>query len=527
MAGAMLKANMAPAHVNTYCTDSLSQNPPTFGRGSAQVKSRLFDVVVANPPYGYCPKSKELNSYLIPFAIPAFNFDEEGNEIDFSESVFLPIAGKVPPKESNRGKLRDSYALFFGLADRKLREGGTLSYITPNTWLSIPTYKYLRKYFLTNYTIHYIVNFNNISSRDSIFLPDAGVAASVVVMTKAPPPKGHCVRFLDLSSTATVQSKFAAFSTIQWKDEDKATKTYKDISNFTLKEISSLPFVEREQSDFLQAPEYILRTSSDLLQKIVRGTQRLSDLVPTYQGVGAGSVSLLVASSRSQLRDKVENIVFTGKTAPYGKTIHNHIQKGLREGNIDLSYDCRRDFPFAFQKDFKPYCQPPLHWIYMDHNILWRSRSVRDGKPVSEIFETHKLLVLERRTQGRILASVSRSPFAPQAGGRFFYSIPVQGTTVDDLYVLAALINSSVVNYYYRKMGQGDKDIFLKPLASLPKSLYRDLLCLSKEIHDICQEGPPDKCPSYRSLVESVDRKVASLYDLTSEEISEIQRIFP
>lgn len=448
-----------------------------------RAKRRKYDVVIANPPYAFADDSTALNRQLIPFAVPAYNFDGEGQETSFDHSAQLR-RGKIPDTEANRGKLRDLYALFFGVADQRLSDGGILTYITSNTWLAIPTYKFFRKYFLENYTIHYIVNFNNISDRNSIFQPDAGIATAVVVMTRRPPPPGHRIRYLDLSEVATVKEKFEAFCHIKWMG---AARDRRDISSFELKPISSLPFEEAEQAGFLERPDYILRISTDetLAHKLEEGTKRISEMMPSFQGIITGGPAALVAPTRQELREKIESQVFTGRLDGIGQTLTKHVRAGLKSGAISTDYDPSKEFHFAFQKDFEEYSQPPLYWTYMDHAILWRSRMFRRRKPAGEIFEKHKLFVLERREQSRLLALVTRTALAPQQGGRFFYFVPRNGTNVDDLYVAAAMINSATVNYYYRTAGQGNKDVRLKPIDSLPSETYDELLRLSRDLHDL------------------------------------------
>ena len=120
---------------------------------------------------------------LIPFAYPKNNFDNIGNIIKFVPNI--KIKSKVPNFEKNRGKLKDMYGFAFGVADRLIKNGGIISFITSNTYLSIPTYKWLRKYLLDNLKIEYIINFNKTGEKsNSMFEPESAISTCIIILQK-------------------------------------------------------------------------------------------------------------------------------------------------------------------------------------------------------------------------------------------------------------------------------------------------------------------------------------------------------
>ena len=161
---------------------------------------------------------------------------------------------------------------------------------------------------------------------------------------------------------------------------------------------------------------------------------------------------------------------------------------------------------------------PATAWIYMDHHILWRSRLQRRGKPVTTLFERHKLFVLERREQNRLVALVTDQAMAPQHGGRFFYFAAGPGRSVDDLHTMCALLNSRLVSCYYRAAGQGNKDLRVRPLASMPGELRARLCAASKRQHELHLQAAPGHALDSAAVQAEIDSLVEDLYELSPAE---------
>ena len=125
-----------------------------------------FDVVIANPPYG-----ANIDRYVKKFE-------------------------KKYPETTKSYK--DIYKIFYELGLSKLVVlNGTLSFITPNTFLTQPRYKDLRKYLL-KHTIQRIINLG-----ENVF--QAVVPTAVTIVAKTEPVSDSEVNFADLS----VSSKYS------------------------------------------------------------------------------------------------------------------------------------------------------------------------------------------------------------------------------------------------------------------------------------------------------------------------------
>lgn len=108
-----------------------------------------FDIVIGNPPYRLCQPS---------------NTDEY--HLNYYKDKYNVASYKI-----------DLFHLFFEKGINLLRDGGSLSYITPNTYLTNKYIKPLRKFILDSCSVKKIVN------HDKVF-DAASVDTATIIMTK-------------------------------------------------------------------------------------------------------------------------------------------------------------------------------------------------------------------------------------------------------------------------------------------------------------------------------------------------------
>lgn len=425
-------------------------------------KENKYDIIVGNPPYGHIQPNKFMKDYLIPYAYAENNFDKEGNEVSYSKDN-SNFTGNVPDKEKNRGKLTDMYAFFFGIADLLVKDNGTIAFITSNTYLTIPTYKWMRKYWLENYKINYIVNFNNISERsNSMFAPEAGIATSIIVMSKGRPNKNSRIKYLDLSDIDNIPEKYNSFCNISWNDR---RKNKNDIKKFTIKGLEEIPFMEVFQRNFHEKNDYII--SYSVYDEILDIIEKQSVPITTYSnknmGVDVGDLNYLVDKSTTGIKNKIIKYVFADNLRNFGKTSLNYISDNLKNGKINKNFDEKRVVPFVYQKHMKRYGYSERYYTYLDSDILWRSRlKNKDNIFDNPIMSKTKMGVVEKRGSGEIFAFVSNEIILPQHGGRFMYLVPNDSVSESDLYLISSIINSDIIQIYYKLRQQGDKDVLIK-----------------------------------------------------------------
>ena len=126
-----------------------------------------FDVAIGNPPYRggreWKKENKELYDYFLrAYAVAEYQFD--------------------------------MYVLFMERGVRSVRQGGTVAYITPNTWLNNKSTQLLRRYVLQNTRILAIAD----HSRETVF--EAGIVLPVVTVMQKEPPRDHVCTVLEPDS---------------------------------------------------------------------------------------------------------------------------------------------------------------------------------------------------------------------------------------------------------------------------------------------------------------------------------------
>lgn len=454
-----------------------------------KAKDKKFDIVIGNPPYGPTKVNEDMKNKVIPFAFPDYNFDNLEENISFK---WDHRKGKAPKSEKNLGKLNDLYGYFFGVADFLCKENGIVSFITSNTYLTIPTYKWFRKYILENYTIDYLINFNKVSEKaNSMFYPDAGIATSIIIMRKKNPEISHAVKYLDLSDVDSIKEKYEAFSKIEWGNTShKINKNH--IKKFEIKQLNDIGFKIVLQKDFFENKDYIFSLAEEVENSILNKIEKISVPITSYSsknmGVDLGDVKLS-QKTPEKLENVIESIIFKKDFKTLGKTLQAHLLNQFKADKINVKFDKKKVVKYVYQKYLEPYGYKEVHYTYLDPDILWRSRIKNRKNIVSNpILAKNKLFILERRAKEQILSLVTDENLVPQHGGRFMYLVESETFSLNDMYFLSAIINSDVLQYFYRKRLIGNKDILVPKLKDIEDEVKKTIIEISKEIHSIKKE---------------------------------------
>lgn len=173
-----------------------------------------FDIVIGNPPYKLCQPSNTDEYYL-----------------NYYKEHYSVASYKI-----------DLFHLFFEKGIMLLTEGGSLSYITPNTYLTNKYIKPLRKYILENGKIHKIIN------HDKVF-DSASVDTATIILSKE-------------------------------NTEDSTISVLKS-ENFVFQEIC-----KKQQRDWLNDKELIFNINEEEAEKL-DDCLSLGDICKTYFGIQA------------------------------------------------------------------------------------------------------------------------------------------------------------------------------------------------------------------------------------------------
>lgn len=451
-----------------------------------RAKKKKFNIVIGNPPYGPTKVNNEMKNNILPFAFPEYNFNNKGENVKFEWNK-SNSQSNVPREEKNLGKLNDLYGYFFGVADFLCDKNGVISFITSNTYLTIPSYKWFRKYILENYTIEYLINFNKVSEKgNSMFYPDAGVATSIIIMRKQVPDATHDLSYLDLSSIDNIKGKYEAFSNIEWGNRTgKLNKN--DIKKFEIKELSKIDFKTITQSDFLKNNDYVFSLGEASEMGVLDKIEAQSIPVTTYStknmGVDLGDL-ILAKSTPDEVEDVIKNVIFKKELKVLSNTLKNHLTSQFKAEKINMNFDKSKVVKFVYQKHLEPFGVNQINYTYLDPDILWRARiKNRVNLLDNPINSKQKLFLLERRAKEQILSLVTEENIVPQHGGRFMYLVQSDLLNLEDMYLLSAIINSKVLQYVYKKRLIGNKDILVPRLENIEEDLRSEIIKISKEMH--------------------------------------------
>ncbi|MCX6737069.1 MAG: N-6 DNA methylase [Candidatus Parcubacteria bacterium] len=220
----------------------------------------------------------------------AFNFEDEFKEV-FKQGGFDVIIGNPPyvdvrridsktknyifnhfPSTKNRTNL---FAVFIEKGLNLLKTGGRLGFIVPNTILTHSSFKELRNFILSNFTIEIIVNLG------AKVFKDAQVDTIILIFKKDKCAKNHQIK-------------------IMRKDNLGIQK------NFTIK-----------QSDFDKDPEKRFSLISpklfEIITKIETGKNMLGKFYHGYNGINPGNQRNTVVTKNPNLSDKKFKKIIDGK----------------------------------------------------------------------------------------------------------------------------------------------------------------------------------------------------------------------
>jgi len=433
-------------------------------------KTEKYDIVISNPPYGEITPIPSLQDECIPFAYAKNNFDPSGNIISFKWDA-RQLKGRVPDDEKNRGKIKDMFGFAFGVADRLICPKGIVCFIVSNTLLSVPSYKWLRKYLLDNYSIEYLINFNKTAERsNSMFDPEAAIATCIIVLRKSPPVTDHCVRCLDLSSISPLKKKYDIFADIEWKG---AATNKNDIVSYKNLDINEIEFVEILQSDFIKSHDYILSLQPNPTAIIETDSESLERILKLGSGVRTGQDDLFVDSSASALSTRIKTFLNTKDLSNINKMLKSQLLKLERfppynEANI---------VDFVKEDNIQQYSLNGSYKVYYEPIIM-----SRPGMKEVQLIE-NKLIVFDKKSTYTINAVVTSEVVIPKGNNqvRLYYSLD---NDIDCLYYCCAVLNSSLMKYYYTKR-MGNRYFPIRKINDTNKEIYDLIVAKSKQVHDL------------------------------------------
>lgn len=428
-------------------------------------KTKNYDIIISNPPYGKITPTESMKKKLLPFAYPENNFDSKGHIVQYCPNI-CQKGSKISDFEKNRGKIEDMYAFGYGVANTLIKDNGIIAFITSNTILTLPSYKWIRKYLIENYTLHYIINFNKVMERSySMFSPESAIATVIIIMSKRKKKDNDKIKYLDLSNINSIKGKYDYFNDIVWRGEQKDKN---DIESFATKPLISLNFVELDQNEYLSNLDYEFVRPNPIVQLIEKDTEFLGTFGDLNCGISTANDKTFIASTRDELEGQMKQFI----------------------NNIGFNYQFNDSNirEYIFSKDIRKYSVDKIMYIYYDENLfeLMKEKCKQESKSYNARFGDENKL----STKNKLI--ISAHSFYVDTSARFPSLNCIDGKNTyyliakdDILYYTCAILNSKL-GYYYRKIKNIDNyEIF--PIRSISETdpVFRLLVNEVKAIHEL------------------------------------------
>jgi hypothetical protein len=437
----------------------------SFAEPKKIIESKLekYDVIIANPPYGKIKPNNYMKDELLPFAYPHNNYNSQGKVIPYTPRNSKKKS-KVPKFEKNRGKIEDMYAFGYGVANKLITDNGIIVFITSNTILTLPSYKWLRKFFLENYTICYIVNFNRVMEKsNSMFSPESAIATSIIVMIKKKSDLHHYVKYLDLSNIDSIKGKYDAFNEVSWK-EKMVNKN--DIETFRTKKIRELKFENIFQHDFLENFDYEYIELNPLITKIEKDTTILTDWGILNCGISTANDTIFIANDKHDLEIKITE--FT------------------KEFDYEFSEENIKEY--IFSKLVVNYGVEEIKYIYYDNTLLniLKNECKKSGSSYNARFGD------ESKLTNKLKLIITAHHFYVDDEGRYPSLNCIDGKNTyyliskeDELYYICGILNSKLGLYYRLKTQIDNYERFPIKKIKGNKKLVNEIASKSKYVHQL------------------------------------------
>ena len=472
-----------------------------------------------------------------------FNFHKEFDEV-LGQGGFDVIIGNPPyiKEYTNRsafdglhdspyyqGKM-DIWTLFACQAIDLLKDGGYLSFIAPNNWLTNAGASIFRDKILTEGQIVKFVDFG-----DFKVFKDAGIQTMIFIFKKGKPKRSYQTTYAKITDKNTGEDAVQTLLHSNLKAGDvgvvkfDATISPKSLSgknivfaNQTNDEV--LNKIEQKKNFELTAKEVAngIHPHYDFINKSI--AQKHNNKFKVGEGIFGLSKEEKGILQLSKEEEKLVKPYFT--TEQLGRYYANP------HNNLWLIYT---DSKFKNPKEMKPY--PNLK----AHLDKFRGVITSDNKPYGlhrardERFFVGEKIIALRKCPGRPIFTYT--DFDCYVSATFYV---VKTDRLNQKY-LTGLLNSKLVKYWFKHKGkmqgsnfQIDKEPLLNlPLSNPDKKIQEQLAQLVDKVTKLHQDfrntpANTDKWHLLKTELEKlehqIDQEIYKLYDLTSEEIKIVEQ---
>jgi adenine-specific DNA-methyltransferase len=386
---------------------------------------------------------------------------------------------------------RNSYLYFIGLSYENLSLGGILSFIIPNEFLFAVYMSKARKFFLKTTEILYAINIG-----EKVF--DAIVPTCLLSFKKNIPSNEKLISLLDLresdASEILENLKNSRYNSIQANDILSYPKATFSFSNSKTQIINKLVADSLRLQDYCQSISQGITTSCDNIYIVSNSfaKQNLFEanyLKPTLKG---GDFNRYFCPS--SLDSLILYITSTFDEIQAGN-IYNYLLSNRQKLISNLAEKNKGNCPW---------------------HQLFRGRK-------EEIFNCPKIII--RQTGDKIIAAIDDN-----VGYYCIDSVicaPLKEDFLQDIYFLLGLLNSKIINFFYREISQEKGRVLaqvkIERLKMLPLKKGTDLekAIITEKVKAIIDNYGNKEL--VKRLITDIDAEVYKIYKLDNQTINLIE----
>ncbi len=449
------------------------------------MKAGGFDVVVGNPPWG----------------------------AELGQPVVVYLKNRYSTAQSEI----DTYALFIELALGKLKQGGYLSFITPDTYLRKNDREKIRELILTKSTL------NQILETGPLFSEVRDTWCSIIVLKNKSPKKDHVISHCKLSRfTVSVEERLTDFAHKNW--------SYKTT-------FPQLTWVESKGN-------VIGYLASREEQKIISNLSKLIRL--------GASNDFLLSRGEEGGKDKFAEEPKGDFYLVIPENIYRyHVEKGIKINSKDLSKNKLKEF----------YSNPKI-WIIRIQKLRWKQRIVSSYDPRTNSASLKTLQIIVSKSNNdknlKILQSILGSKLinfwcvnflVDDMNQTYLESIPIpdlENNSLTKSFLPKAdainAMNENIENTVGKFIELLNANFVFEPTTKLKKWYELEFLAVLHELEKGGAKIPAKKQGEWLELFKTerekikqtqaeisktdkeIDERVYQLYQLTPEEIAIVEK---